>query len=172
MKSGIMKENQQEKPDESPGGSPGEEAGLEPGAPADPPEKGFSDSAGGPAAEPAEGEGKGPDKPAKEKGRLPGARGVVEWAKTILTALLLVVVLRAFVVEAYVVKGASMEPAFHDAERLLINKLAPRFQDLQRGDVIVFQHPDQPGRRNYRVRPTSFQWEAPASGARPAVSLH
>jgi signal peptidase I len=119
-----------DQPSEKP---PGEHAGVDPGAKR--------------AAEPREGEGKTPDKPVEEKGRLTRARGIVEWAKTILTALLLVVVLRAFVVEAYVVKGASMEPTFYDAERLLINKLAPRFQDLQQGDVIVFQHPDQPGRR-------------------------
>ncbi|MQA00440.1 MAG: signal peptidase I [Dehalococcoidia bacterium] len=63
----------------------------------------------------------------------------------------------------YVVSGASMEPTFHDAEMVVVNRLAYRSFDLswlpgvdvdawrpfgepQRGDVVVFEFPDNPER--------------------------
>jgi signal peptidase I len=67
---------------------------------------------------------------------------------TILVVVIAVVyTTRAFVVEAYVIHGKSMEPTFHDSERLLISKFAPRFERLERGDIVIFNHPDEPGKR-------------------------
>jgi signal peptidase I len=40
----------------------------------------------------------------------------------------------------------SMEPNFHDGQFLLINKLAYKLGEAQRGDVIVFRYPRDPSR--------------------------
>ncbi len=74
-----------------------------------------------------------------------------ELLKTLVLVLVLVVTIRAFVVEAYVINGKSMEPTFHDSERLLISKFAPRFEELERGDIVIFQHGDDEKRLIKRV---------------------
>lgn len=42
-------------------------------------------------------------------------------------------------VDTVIVIGISMEPSFHNEQRLLINKIAYRLHEPERGDVIVFQ---------------------------------
>lgn len=70
-----------------------------------------------------------------------------ELFKTAVIVLVFVTAVRSFVVEAYVIHGKSMEPTFHDSERLLISKFAPRFDSLHRGDIVIFNHPTEPGKR-------------------------
>ena len=72
---------------------------------------------------------------------------ISEWIKTILLALVLVLTIRTFVVEAYVIKGSSMEPTLHDEERLLISKFPEAWSPIERGDIVIFSHPHQPGKR-------------------------
>jgi signal peptidase I len=67
--------------------------------------------------------------------------------KVVVAVLVCVITIRTFVAEAYVVQGASMEPTVHNRERLLITKFAPRFEDLTRGDIVIFEHPREPGKR-------------------------
>lgn len=64
----------------------------------------------------------------------------------VVTALVIAIFVRTFVVETYVVQGPSMEPTLRDGERLLVNKLVYRFSKPQRGDVIVFRYPLDPSR--------------------------
>lgn len=64
-----------------------------------------------------------------------------EVAETVLIAVLLALVVRAFLVESFEVQGHSMEPTLHDGERLLVNKFLYRFQDPTRGDIVVFRYP-------------------------------
>lgn len=58
--------------------------------------------------------------------------------KTIAVMFLLAFVIRAYIVQTFVVEGQSMEPNFHDGEYLLIDKVSYRFKEPQRGDVVVF----------------------------------
>lgn len=51
-----------------------------------------------------------------------------------------------FVVQNTVVDGPSMEPNFSDRQWVLVNKLAYRWSEPQRGDVIVFEAPDSSGK--------------------------
>ena len=48
-----------------------------------------------------------------------------------------------FVTQPHQVNGASMDPNFHNGQFLLTNKLAYRFGEPQRGDVIIFTAPPQ-----------------------------
>lgn len=87
-----------------------------------------------------------PAAPAPE--RPPGAaRMIWELIKINVVVVVLVVTMRAFVVEAYVVHGASMEPTFEHSQRLLITKFAPHIDHLERFDIVIFEHPEEPGKR-------------------------
>jgi len=65
-----------------------------------------------------------------------------EWGKSLMVTLIAVLLIKAFLLEAYVVRGASMEPTLNDGERLLLEKVTKRFGSLQRGDIVVFRYPE------------------------------
>ena len=64
---------------------------------------------------------------------------------TILLALLIFVAVQ-FTVESRVVEGTSMEPNLHTDERVLVIKASYWFGEPQRGDVIIFDSPQDPSR--------------------------
>lgn len=68
-----------------------------------------------------------------------------EIAETVILTLVIFLLIRT-VVQNFRVEGQSMEPNFHDGQFLLINKLAYKLGDLERGDVIVFRYPRDPSR--------------------------
>lgn len=45
-------------------------------------------------------------------------------------------------VQTFIVVMTSMEPSFHDGQRLLVNKAVYLFGDPERGDVVIFQAPN------------------------------
>jgi len=59
-----------------------------------------------------------------------------------ITAILALVIFFSLqvTVDTVIVIGISMEPSFHNKQRLLVNKVAYRLHEPERGDVIVF-HP-------------------------------
>lgn len=68
---------------------------------------------------------------------------IKEWIYTILIALVLVVVIRAFILDTRVVPTSSMVPTIMPGDRLFVEKITYRFQGLERGEVIVFKPPAQ-----------------------------
>jgi signal peptidase I len=64
----------------------------------------------------------------------------VETLETIILAALLFAGIN-FVSARIRVDGRSMEPTFHHGEYVIVNKLAYRFGEFERGDVIVFPYP-------------------------------
>lgn len=64
--------------------------------------------------------------------------------KLAFVALIIVVPVRLFVAQPFVVSGASMEPAFHSGDYLIVDQLTYRFEDPKVGDVVVFQYPLDP----------------------------
>ncbi|MFA6511604.1 MAG: signal peptidase I [Patescibacteria group bacterium] len=65
----------------------------------------------------------------------------IEILKVLIIAAAIVVPVRYFLVQPYYVKGASMEPTFHDNEYLVIDRLSYRLHDVKRGDVVVLSDP-------------------------------
>lgn len=61
-------------------------------------------------------------------------------------ALLIVVPVRYFIAQPFIVSGASMENLFHTGEYLIIDQVTYRFEDPKRGDVIVFRYPQDPSK--------------------------
>ncbi|MEK7167283.1 MAG: signal peptidase I [Patescibacteria group bacterium] len=69
---------------------------------------------------------------------------IIEFIQMALIALAIVVPIRYFLIQPFYVKGASMEPNFHNHEYLIINKIIYRLNNPERGDVIVFKYPKSP----------------------------
>ena len=63
----------------------------------------------------------------------------------------LAILIRAYLVQPFIVDGQSMEPNFHNNDYLLIDKLTYRLRDPKRGEIIVFKYPKNP-RENYIKR--------------------
>src|SRR3989338_3890002 len=61
--------------------------------------------------------------------------------KVVVISLAIIIPVRYFLIKPFYVKGASMEPNFHDYEYLIIDELTYRFNEPQRGDVVVFRYP-------------------------------
>ncbi|MBI1908368.1 signal peptidase I [Candidatus Uhrbacteria bacterium] len=68
---------------------------------------------------------------------------VVEIAKIVIIAVAIIVVVRYFLIQPFVVKGASMEPSFYDKEYLIVDEVTYRFRDPVRGEVVVFHPPER-----------------------------
>ena len=58
------------------------------------------------------------------------------WWPYVVLGVVLVVVLRAFVVQSFSVPSGSMEPTIEPGDRILANRLVRG--DVQRGDIVVF----------------------------------
>ena len=63
--------------------------------------------------------------------------------ETLVPALLIVLVVNAFLAQATRVEGQSMEPNLHDNQRLVIEKISYHFHPPQRGDVVVLKRPNR-----------------------------
>lgn len=69
---------------------------------------------------------------------------VWEITKVVAISLAIILPVRYFLIQPFYVKGASMEPNFHDHEYLIIDELSYRFNNPERGQVIVFRYPRNP----------------------------
>ena len=64
-----------------------------------------------------------------------------ELLKAFLLAMVIIVPIRYFIAQPFFVRGASMEPNFHNGEYLVIDQLSYRLSQPKRDDVIVFRYP-------------------------------
>ena len=64
-----------------------------------------------------------------------------EYAEAILIAVLLALLIRTFVVQAFKIPSGSMIPTLLVGDHILVNKFLYRFRDPARGDVVVFKYP-------------------------------
>lgn len=56
-------------------------------------------------------------------------------------AVITVVIVRTFLLQPFLVNGASMEPNFESGDYLMIDELTYRLRAPERGEVIVFRYP-------------------------------
>lgn len=61
-------------------------------------------------------------------------------------ALLIVLPIRMFVAQPFIVSGASMETTFSTGQYLIVDQITYRFEDPKRGDVIIFRYPKDPSK--------------------------
>jgi signal peptidase I len=74
-----------------------------------------------------------------------GLRGMLmfvwDFAKVILIALAIILPIRYFIFQPFIVSGSSMEPNFTDGQYLVIDEISYRFTEPERGDVLVIRYP-------------------------------
>lgn len=70
-----------------------------------------------------------------------------EIGKIALVAFVLVAGFRLFVFQPFLVRGASMEPNFHNWDYLIVDEISYRFRNPERGEVVVFKFPNDPSQR-------------------------
>ena len=67
-----------------------------------------------------------------------------EWANSILVALVLTLIIRTFVIQAFKIPSGSMRPTLMEGDKLFVNKFIYRFHLPERGDIVVFKYPVDP----------------------------
>jgi len=71
---------------------------------------------------------------------------LIELVQFAFIALIIVLPVRWFVAQPFIVSGASMENTFHTDEYLIIDQLSYHFEEPERGDVVVFRYPKDPSK--------------------------
>lgn len=56
-------------------------------------------------------------------------------------ALIAVLAIKYFLIQPFIVNGASMEPNFYDGDYLIVDEISYVFDNPSRGDVVVFHAP-------------------------------
>ena len=64
-----------------------------------------------------------------------------EWVESILKALVLVLVVKTFVVQAFFIPTQSMEKTLLVGDYLLVDKITYLFRDPLPGEIVVFEYP-------------------------------
>jgi len=87
-----------------------------------------------------------PDPPRAPEPLIPGLphqprRWVVEVVQSVLLAALLFALISSFVAQPVQVELTSMEPTLEPGDHLLVDKLTPRWDAYDRGDIVVFDAP-------------------------------
>lgn len=85
-----------------------------------------------------------PAEPEKTEGNKENS--FLEIVRFALIALIIVLPVRWFVAQPFIVSGASMEDTFHNNEYLVVDRISYRFHEPQRGDVIIFRYPNDPSK--------------------------
>lgn len=60
----------------------------------------------------------------------------------VVLAIIIVVPIRLFVAQPFVVEGESMYPTFDSGDYLIVDQLSYRLAEPKRGDVVVFRYPN------------------------------
>jgi signal peptidase I len=76
-----------------------------------------------------------------EKKRRNTRRTIIEWAILIGSALLIAVLIKTFLFQAFYIPSESMKPTLNVGDRVLVNKVSYRLHDVNRGDIVVFETP-------------------------------
>jgi len=56
----------------------------------------------------------------------------------------IVIPIRTFVAQPFIVSGSSMLPTFENGEYLIVDEISYRFSEPKREDVVVFRYPNDP----------------------------
>lgn len=77
---------------------------------------------------------------------------VLEIVQIAALALAIILPVRYFLVQPFIVKGVSMEPNFEDGEYLIIDELTFHFREPERGEIVVFHPPSSDEKQFYIKR--------------------
>lgn len=89
-----------------------------------------------------------PEQPITETPKTPPTttQTVYEIARFSIIALLIVIPIRLFIAQPFIVSGASMADTFHTGEYLIVDQLTYHLEAPARGDVVIFRYPKDPSK--------------------------
>lgn len=68
-------------------------------------------------------------------------KALLELPLLIVAALVITLVVKAFLAQAFFIPSASMHPQLLEGDRVVVSRTAYRLHDVHRGDIIVFPSP-------------------------------
>ena len=71
-----------------------------------------------------------------------GTRHLIEWILLVGAALVIALVIKTFLFQAFWIPSESMVPTLEKDDRVLVNKLSYKLHDVHRGDIVVFEAPE------------------------------
>jgi signal peptidase I len=87
----------------------------------------------------------------EEKGRKT-RRTIIEWTILIGGALLIAILIKTFLFQAFYIPSESMTPTLNVGDRVLVNKVSYRLHDVNRGDIVVFETPPKAKDANGEIK--------------------
>jgi signal peptidase I len=78
--------------------------------------------------------------PSKTK---PGWAVALEWALLIISALVIALLIKTFLFQAFYIPSDSMLPTLKTDDRVIVNKLSYSLHPVHRGDIVVFKSPPE-----------------------------
>lgn len=67
--------------------------------------------------------------------------GLFELGKIFLITAAIIIPVRYYIAQPFIVRGASMEPTYQDSEYLIVDELSYELRQPRRGEVIIFRYP-------------------------------
>lgn len=83
-----------------------------------------------------------PNEPSAEKSE----SSFKEFVVFALLTIVIVLPIRLFVAQPFIVNGESMLPTFQNGQYLIVDELTYRFRSPDRGEVIIFRFPNDPSK--------------------------
>ena len=69
-----------------------------------------------------------------------------EIVRFVALALVIVIPIRVFIAQPFIVSGSSMFPTFENGEYLIVDEISYRLENPKRNDVIIFRYPNDPSK--------------------------
>lgn len=66
--------------------------------------------------------------------------------KFIVVTLIIVIPIRMYIAQPFIVSGASMDTTFLDGQYLIVDELSYQFRNPERGEVVIFRYPKDPSK--------------------------
>lgn len=76
----------------------------------------------------------------------PQENSIVEILRFSIIALLIVIPIRMFIAQPFIVSGASMQETFQNGEYLIVDQVSYHLHSPERGDVVIFRYPKDPSK--------------------------
>lgn len=74
-----------------------------------------------------------------ERDRASAVRRLTEWAVIGVAAVLVALLVKTFLLQAFYIPSLSMFPTLKEGDRVLVNKLSYKLHEVNRGDLVVFE---------------------------------
>ena len=79
------------------------------------------------------------ENPGQKKGS-----AIFDFVKFIFIVAVIVIPIRFWVAQPFLVSGASMEPTYRDGDYLIVDEISYRVSAPKKDDVIIFRYPKNP----------------------------